>query len=797
MIVVLNCTKRLLAAAVLTVSIVIGVFPSHALDNNRDGAIRVALISRAIHPGGIESSKICADFEKVIRAARPGVPVKVTYEPFGQSRTLLGWWLHPDSRADRERLLAGSYDYVLLAETDNISGEYPELFFEGVRCVSQAFKAVEARVALLLMARPGSSFRDTRFLRIANTVYRVGDGCGLDVIPAAFAWHETLARNRMDGNSPMRARANAFLTAATAYCRLTDSRFPKGALQADWTVKKTTEVLALSAREAVDIARARRHYVGDFVGVVRVQPRVRKRLKVYVANAAEEDPLGENLRFILDAAWQECYWKTPNDWYSEGFDRHSLAFDLVYGDMQQMDMYLDHKAYTSHEVTPAGRPAPLAAVFRRNPADSNGGVNTLRMLETLLMEGYDYAKEHDLVFIPYQVAWARARQHDPKLTETAENGRGNDWLNFMLANMIYTAVTGRFQMPTEKPKPRHANKLHPRGYHDVCARIGYDTVMQLASLREPLNAVLLRSENYHVDERSPGFVSVRLLDKPNEDVRVLCAASVPGLVSLSQDTLVFRPDDFNIEQTVRITPATNTPAVFFNFMANARSDDKSVDGRNEQRPFLLNYDPSDKAAFELGTGTVSSAGGCVAFLKPVARPSEILRVSVLHHGRVTEEVYFSPHDYGGAPVRLRPTADDYAKGALPVSLRVQSEDRRYGGRQFDFIVPLAPGGRAVPAVRIIAPADGSVIEWPAFVTASAEVTGADKVRSLEIYLGHKRLGRTDAVKLEVAVEQGPPQSRLPEGEYTVWAEATTAEGLVVMSAPATFSVRERRRAVGQ
>jgi len=788
--------KIFISAAVLTAT-VLGTSPAQALDANRDGAIRVALLSRAVHPGGIEAAKICADLEKVIKASQSGVPVKVTHEPLNQSRTLLGWWHHPDSRADRERLLAGSYDYILLAETDEIAGEYPELFFEGVRCVSQAAQSANARVVLVLMAKPGSSFRDTRFLRLANTVYRVGDGCGLEVIPAAFAWNETLARNRMEGNSPMRARVNAFLTAATAFCQLTGSRFPKGALQADWTTKKTTEVLALSAREAVAKARVRKHYVGEFPGVVRVQPRVRKRLKVYVPNAAEDDALGENFRFILDTACQEWFWKTPNDWYREGFDRNSMAFDLVYADMQQMNMYLDAELYTSLELPPAGRSAPLEAVFRRNPIDTNSGTNTLKVLETLLMEGYDYAKKHDLVFIPYQIAWARAHQQNPKLTEFAEAGKENDWLTFMLANMIYTSVTGRYQRPTEKAKPQHTNVRHPRGYHDVCARIGYETIMQLSSLREPLNAVLLRSENYNVDERTPGFVGVRLLDKPEQEVRVLCAASVPGIVSLSQETLVFRPDDFDIEQTVRILPVTNNATVLFNFMANAQSDDKGVDGRNDQKPFLLNYDPSEEAAFVLNTDKVSPTGGFAAILKPTRRPCEIVRVSILHQGRVTEEVYFSPHDYDGAPVRLRPVAEDYAKGILRVSLRAQSYDRRYGGRQFDFVLSLARDGHAVPTVRVTSPVDGGVIAGPAFVTAAAEVTGTAEIRTLDIYLDHKRLGRSAADKCSVAVEQGPPQSRLPEGSYTVWAEATTADGVVVMSEPTTFSVSEQSATAGK
>ena len=39
--------------------------------------------------------------------------------------------------------------------------------------------------ALVLMAKPANTFRDTRAMAVAEIVYRVGDGCGVEVIPAA------------------------------------------------------------------------------------------------------------------------------------------------------------------------------------------------------------------------------------------------------------------------------------------------------------------------------------------------------------------------------------------------------------------------------------------------------------------------------------------------------------------------------------------------------------------------------------------------------------------------------------
>ena len=760
------------------------------LDANRDGVIRVAWLSTPVQAGGIDAAAVCSDLEIMIKASKPDKPVRVVHEPVKLNRTLMGWWYHPDTQASRAQLFTGQFDLLLLAENEEIVSDYPEFFFEGVRSISREAKARGIRTALVLMTKPGNSFRDRRPQAVAELAYRVGDGCGVEVIPAAFGWKEALTRNRMTGDSPVKARAGAYLTAAGVYCHLTGARVPKGAFEADWTTKRTTTDLALSAYEAIANERVAKHYSGPFSGVVRLEPRITKRLKVYVPNTSEEDPLRQDLQFILDTAFQDWFWKTPADWYLSGFDRYSSAFDLVYGDMQQMSLYLDETLYTSIDKPPTNRPAPCAAVFCRNPTADAEGLETLRKLEPLLIEGYDYAKSKHLAFIPYQLAWARARQTDVKLVQTEEPGRVNDWLGYMLANMLYTLVTDRYQPPTEKAKPHHANADHPRGYHETCARIGYETIMQLATLTEPLNAVLLRSETYRIDAANPGFVGIRLLDRPAREARVFCATDIPGVAALSRESLVFTPENFDIEQTVRILPATNSATLFFHFMASVQSEDKALDGANDLRPFLLNFDERADGTVAFDRESASPRTGFQALLRPVLRPSDTVCASIVQHGRVTEEVYFSPDHFSGSPVRLYPAADDFKKGTLPVLVNTTSSDRRYNGKSFAFVFRVAANGTPVPKVRVTSPADNSVIDGPAFVTTRAEADVTNGVQSVAVFLGHKRLGQSSTPVCSVAVEQGPPQSRLGGGTYTLWSAATTTNGLVVASDPVTFQVRE-------
>lgn len=781
--------RQLATCAVLSGTTLLCSFAAD-LDANRDGLIRLAILSTPLQAGGIDAAAICTDLELIVKASKPGKPARVVHEAVTQNKTLMGWWYHPDSRSARAELLAGQFDHIILAEHEDIIRNYPEFFFEGVRAISQAARKKKTEVALMLLVKPGNSIRDTRVNAVADMVYRVADGCGIDVIPSAFGWQEALSRNRISGDSSVKIRANAFLAAATLYCQLTNSRFPRNALETYWTTKPTAEALVLSAREAIDKARAKRHYAGAFSGTVRIEPHVTKEIYLYSMTPAEDDALRQNLLYVFDAANHNVFWKSPNDWYHFGFDRHAVPFDLVFGDMQQMGFYHDATAYSSTQKAQTNIPPPCATVFVRNPEGDLSGESTLRQMESLLLSGYDFAKNNGLIFIPYQIAWARAQQTDAKLTELAEQTRSNDWLAYMLANMISTVRTGRYQPPTEKPKPRSLNADHPRGYHETCARIGHDTITQLATLSAAANTLLLRSDNYHISTENAGFASIRLLERPSREVRVFCAANIPNVVALSKETLIFTPENFDIEQTVRILPITNTPNVFLTFMANTQSEDKTSDSKNDSRPFLANFNEHEKGSIVLSNRRVAPSNGFTLDFLAEPRPTALICAKVYQHGHMTEEVYLTSLHYTGIPVRIFPTREDYAKGRLDLSVKTFSADKRFNEKTFRFDIELSSDGLPVPDVTISEPISGAVFDCPTFLTASAEVEKGTGAHSLGIFLGSKLLGQTEGASCRAPIEKGPPQSRLGYGEHRIWACATFTNGIVVASAPVVFEVRK-------
>ncbi|HPC48879.1 MAG TPA: hypothetical protein PL016_01975 [Kiritimatiellia bacterium] len=305
-----------------------------------------------------------------------------------------------------------------------------------------------------------------------------------------------------------------------------------------------------------------------------------------------------------------------------------------------------------------------------------------------------------------------------------------------------------------------------------------------------MNTLLLRSETYRIDRQNPGFAGVRLLNRPSSEVRVFCATDIPGVAQLSRETLVFTPENYDIEQTVRVAPATDRPTQFFHFMASAQSEDRAIDGANDLRPFLLNYDASEEGSVVFDRDHLSPQTGFDAVLRPEQRPCDLVRVRVEQHGQITAEIFFSPDYFSGMPVRIMPSAADYQNGFAQVTVRTLSADERFNNRTFLHTFRVSSGSDPVPQIRVTAPAADSVLDGPAFVAARAEAERSDRVRSVAIYLGPKLLGNSSTPVCAVSVEQAPPQSRLGGGDYTLRAVAIRDDGLVVSSPLLSFRVRE-------
>jgi len=729
-------------------------------DYNQDGVIRCAVISGITSGNGLDPSLLCSDLEGMIKEDNPGQPVRVSLEMIGDNKTILGWWYHPDSRPARLKLKDADYDFIFLAERQSMAVSYPELFFEGVYTTINHFSRRRTKIMLLMTeSPPAESYRDKSILNLADITYRVADGCGIGVVPAAFAWHDVMRHNILTGKSLLKNRACSFLAAVSIWCQITGEKIPKGSLSTAWVVKKTAAKMAESARDAVAESIKKKHYRGPFEGVVRCDTRMQQLYLSYHSGIVDNDGLRTGLNNIFNDAGQDVFQRSTADWYDSGFDRHSAAFDLVYGSLAEMKLFLDDRKYTSTEYISKNIPGACRVVYNRNPVHANNEVLTLRSLEKLLMEGYDFARKNNCTFVPYQIAWARSFAANP---EKPDNGRT------MLANMIYTALSGSFQMPSRKDDFNYA-------------KIGWLCMRQLSALNSRQNCVLVCREKRLVDASSSAALNIRLLESPSAPVYVLCASDKPSMLALSQKRLEFTSADYSVEQLVNCVSEGKGTNVFCNVLVRAESKDTDIDGSFTRRSFLLNKSEKARSGFAFEKTELALEDQSYLMLKPETAPVDIVLLKIFQNDIETALIIFSPNYYKSHPVCLFPNAADIKKGECRVFLKAESSDSRFSKYQHEFVIKIDATGLEIPAIKIVSPKKGEQVAGPSFFLAEAAVTGAEQPLELSLFCGNKRLGLIKGSRLQSPVEMGPPQSRLKAGEYPVWAAVRLKNGLVVAS----------------
>ena len=737
-------------------------------DYNHDGIIRCAVISGISTGDGLDTALLCSDLEGMIKEDNPGQPVRVSLEMIGNSKTILGWWYHPDSRPARLKLKDAAYDFIFLAERQSMAVRYPELFFEGVYTTVNHFSRRRTKIMLLMTeSPPAESYRDKSILNLADITYRVADGCGIGVVPAAFAWHDVMRHNILTGNSLLKKRACSFLAAASIWCQITDEKVPKRSLSTDWVVKKTASKMAKSASDAVAESIKKKHYRGPFEGVVHCDTRMQQLYLSYHSGIVDNDGLRPRLNNIFNDAGQDVFQRSTADWYDSGFDRHSAAFDLVYGSLDEMNLFLDDRKYTSTEYISENIPSVCRVVYNRNPVHASNKDLTLRSLENLLIEGYDFARNNNCTFIPYQIAWARSFAANP---EKSDNERT------MLANMIYTALSGSFQMPSRKDDFDYA-------------KTGWLCMRQLSALNSRQNCVLVRRDKKLVDASTSAALNIRLLESPSAPVYVLCAPDKPSMLALSRKKLEFTSANYSIEQLVNCVSRGKGTNVFCNVLVRAESNDPDIDGSFTKRSFLLNKSEKTKSGFVFEKTELALEDQSYLMLKPEIAPVDIVLMKIFQNNIETASIIFSPSYHRSHPVCLFPDAADLKKGECRVLLKAESSDSRFNKYQREFVIKIDATGLKIPAIKIISPRKEEQVAGPSFFLAEATVADVEQPLELSLFCGNKRLGLIKGSRLQSPVEMGPPQSRLKAGEYPVWAAARLKNGLVVASDVHSLTVK--------
>lgn len=742
------------------------------LDRNGDQSVRVVLVSPKIHAGNIHAAEIVSDLESILKCATD-LPVRVSMEMIDPFRSLMGWWYAATAGERRKQLFSSRPDLLLLAEEESFVNRYPEFFFEGVRVLSESAKAVSIPTGLLLLSRPGISHRDKQVDMTASITYRVGNGCGVSVIPAGYGWERVLFHNRLPGDFQAKSRVNAFLAAAAVYAQWTDRDIPSDALVTFWTTRKIAGDLALSASEAVRNERTRSHYTRPFQGRIQKHNRIGSEWKIYLPTAPEKDHLFPHLQRIAASANLPLYARSPEDEYTNGMNRFSVPFDLVYGDQQQIENY----TVTNLSLrAPTNFIPPCITLYSRLP-EGIADNEILERLEPMLLAGYDRAKERNVCYIPYPLAWARflsTHKSSPLIREESV-------LQYLLAGMIYATVSGRCAYPTQSPLSNIT------AYADA-AITGFKTISELATLSLNGQGILLRGNTPSVLANHSTSISLRLLTKPSSLVMIHCATDKPNATTLSQNLLTFTPENFDKEQTITMNADPKQRPLRMRFMASAHSEDPAANRLSDFRILTLNHPPKASTTFLLSTSVFDPKEKTIPLLQPQTPPVVPLEVELYQHGIRTDLLFFAPDAASAQVLPIHPTLEDYQKGACTITLQSHSDDPAYQKSEQTFTIRLNRGNAPLPAIQLNTSAGNAPVKGPAFVSASAQVQALQPISSLRLFYLNKCVAASTNNFCTGQIENGPPQSRLATGTYPVWAEVVLQDSSRLATRPITIQI---------
>ncbi|MFC1499380.1 hypothetical protein ACFLS1_13050, partial [Verrucomicrobiota bacterium] len=173
--------------------------------------------------------------------------------------TLAQYYFWPTERIYRLANLRGEdgtpWDYVVLMDDALMLGQNPGLHAEGVNLIADEVRKGDAE-PILLMQWPdsSSSFSSSHFREISH---RVGDGAGIRVVPAGYAW-DTWGSKDTSANHP--TPHGAYLAAASIYSEI----YNRSATNSTYSY---SNAIADHAWTKVQEERTNTHYTGNFAYV--------------------------------------------------------------------------------------------------------------------------------------------------------------------------------------------------------------------------------------------------------------------------------------------------------------------------------------------------------------------------------------------------------------------------------------------------------------------------------------------------------------------------------------------------
>jgi len=428
--------------------------------------------------------EIAAQLKALLAADKGLGETEATWQDtkIGSGVTLMNFHYFPEGREQRLAVLQKDWTHVVMADAPR-SLYAPEFHFEGVRTVCESLKGSKARPLLLMLCDNAKGQENLR--QIGEIAYRVGKGCGVDVVPAGYAWAKATGENLVAEQS------SDFLAAICIYSQVTGKSAAAlfGAEQ-----EKAKKALAACAWTSMEAEKKRPHFQGPYQGVVRVSRQEKEAVRfMNIGTSTENIWKGSLTQLLKNMKITPHASSTPRS--RGGFQMSVFPKVKAFLEANSYDILFARHYNIQPDKLQELRDLPGAKnaqfqVFDRHwdmskssREEKQGVTLFVKNMEPALFGIYVHARKNKLLHIPFHLAAARMSVAKPDAQFTRDGTHWMPWYGYMAANMSFTALTGqsgemdpKFWLANRKGNQKEAD------YMFTGARIGHEVMRQLSTL---------------------------------------------------------------------------------------------------------------------------------------------------------------------------------------------------------------------------------------------------------------------------------------------------------------------------
>lgn len=483
-------------------------------------------------------------------------------------RSLMTWYYWPDTWDTTQALLKQGWDSIVVMDDPYVASMTQEYHFEGVRAVTEVARTAGTEPMVVMLWSSGT----TSLAKFAEGAYRVGDGLGLNVVPAGYAW-DNLGSLKDSGTRP--TARGAYVTAATIYSRLHGRSAAASTYRPAEMTEQDCVAIADIALQTVQAEQANSHYSGPYAGATRY--------------------LGINQRFVQTAVYQSSstgalsanmsgFHGVLNGNYLQFQSPTASTIPLDIG--HKVDLAITYPPYSTY-LRPALWKNTVLIDYKydvTSPKNMRYNLDTVISNHAGTMSPQDIA--NGAAFCPNHLVWAKLRAMYPTMPYVgADLGHYSAEFFAGISSMLYTMTTGHCAIGPE-PAPGAST------YNTWLARkVGYETAVQMCTFRQRVHGfeVVTTDKNSRLTAAAVEPVKVRFYYQPTSNVTVSISAEPADVVDISSTELTFTPANFSTQQTVTVTLRQNYSATTpLKLKLVTSSADEIFNGLTEQWDYLVN-----------------------------------------------------------------------------------------------------------------------------------------------------------------------------------------------------------------